>query len=198
MTYSAWDKARPSKFGQWVFEQTKGHWRSHASGALDPKEREAVLRQGALDHNEIDQLKIKHRNELIGTPSDYMPLSFDGDGKPSLIASRLTYDGEPFRCRPDLVLEHSSKQHIIIVERKTTRQQRYINTKEGWENIEAQLWCYAHINAWANVENITLIGEIWYGFGCTTIDPFVWRKGELEHHRRCKRHFYRYGGTYRL
>ena len=197
MTYSAKEKARPSAFGQWVFEQTKGRRKGYSSVAIDPHEREAAMRRGVRDHNVIDQLK-RIANELVGTPSDYIPISHGEDGKPSLIASYLTFDGEPFRCRPDLVLRHISKEHIIIIGRKTTRQRRHINRDESWQNIEAQLWCYSYIDEWADVDNITLIGEIWFDFDRPAIEPFVWRKGEREHHQRCKRHFWRYGGTYRF
>src|SRR4029078_3585363 len=69
----------------------------------------------------------------------------------SLLASRLQYGGGAFRCRPDLVLGDKAKTHSVIIERKTTR----LTTPEtierippaGWDNVEAQLWCYAFVDS---------------------------------------------------
>lgn len=181
-----------------MFDQTQGRWiaRRPDSDAESNFER----RRGTLAHAEIEEIKRHLTNEMIGKVSDY-DVEHVGHGEDAaniLPATRLRVSGEPLRCSPDLVLKHRRREHVIIVERKTTRKQTYLTGSEQWDNIEAQLWCYSLVDQWAQVERITLVGEIWRrqnGWLTRAANPMVWYKGEDAHHCKCLAYFKRYGGV---
>ena len=155
-----------SAFSEWVFNVTKG--RSQASTAppthVVEQERQERLRWGKLDHAEIDRIRKRLGDHMEGRTSDYVVQFADDEHQETVFtASRLRIGSRALRCRPDLVLKNAKRKHVIIVERKTTRQWRLIDQTEGsnWANIEAQLWCYSYIDTFLADERITLIGELW-------------------------------------
>lgn len=76
----------------------------------------------------------------------------------ALRISQLLVEGKPLWGAPDIVFRNKSNGTITIVERKASN--REIPT-DGWPNLRAQLWAYAHIDDWVSTGNINLIGEIW-------------------------------------
>lgn len=190
--------ATASEFARWVFEVSKPAKQRHiADDDWVPAER--IMRLGEVDHAEIDRIKSSIPNELIGVAADYVVDFVDGGSDVSFLASDLLIRGVPVRGRPDLVLRHRSKDHVIIVERKTTRLRRPVDIAETsrgtWRNIEAQLWCYSHLDPWREAERVTLIGEIWIlqgGALSRAIEPLVWWKDDQEHSDACRALFKRY------
>jgi hypothetical protein len=187
-----------SSFADWVFRQLKGYRRSGSPSSEREAHEEQLMLFGRRDHEEIDQIAQRLRNEMIGSPSDYRVGFTDPDGA-VFEAPSLRIMGKPLRGRPDLVLEHKTREHVIIVERKTSRSQRYFTTEEtaigNWVNIECQLWCYSHFAPWAQRERVTLIGEIWRhhdGVLVRALDPLVWQKEDEEHEAKCRKFFRHY------
>ncbi len=84
---------------------------------------------GRLDHDAIEQIAGALTNEMIGSPSDY-GVAFSDPEDTVFEAPTLTIGGAKIRGRPDLVLTHRTKDHVIIVERKTSRTPRYFTTEE--------------------------------------------------------------------
>ncbi len=72
----------------------------------------------------------------------------------SLQISSLQVDGRPIWGVPDVVYHNKRTGEIIIVERKATNAKIPGN---GWPNLRAQLWAYAHADRWINsIDKITL------------------------------------------
>lgn len=194
--------ATASAFANWVFEDAKPNWRRYASDD-DIVPEDVILRLGAVDHAEIERIKASIPNEFIGTAADYAVDFVDDGADVSFEASNLLIRGVPVRGRPDLVLRHRSKDHVIIVERKTTRLRRPLDIAETsrgtWRNIEAQLWCYSHLDPWRDAERVTLVGDIWIrqrGALTRAIEPLVWLKDDPEHSSSCRALFKRYRGLH--
>jgi hypothetical protein len=197
-------KATASGFSDWVFRFKKRRWLAAADAEFSEWNRDPARRRGLIDHAEIDALRQRIHNDLIGEPTSYHPIFADNESTSGHVfrASALTVGGRPLACRPDLVLKNEAKHHVVIVERKTTRQLRTLSQQEtsrgNWCNIQAQLWCYSHVDDWNDEKRVTLIGEIWRRLGddqlVKAIDPFVWHKGDIEHESKCKALFQHYGG----
>lgn len=81
------------------------------------------------------------------------------DEKPTpLIISSLTVNGKPLWGAPDVVYRKKTTGEVLIVERKATNRPIPSN---GWPNLRAQLWAYAHIDDWRDAPRIVLVGEVW-------------------------------------
>ena len=194
--------ATASAFADWVFRDTKPFWQRYVPDDERVPE-EVILRLGSMDHAEIERIKAGIPNEFIGSAADYEVAFADDGSDVSFEASGLLIRGVPVRGRPDLVLKHRSRDHVIIVERKTTRLRRPVDIKETakgtWRNIEAQLWCYSHLDPWRDVERVTLVGEMWIRQGgvlTTAIEPLVWHKDDRDHSDVCRSLFKRYRGMH--
>ena len=46
----------------------------------------------------------------------------------------------------------------MIIERKFSAVQPPL---DAWPNVRAQLWAYSQIDDWLDVEDVTLVGEVW-------------------------------------
>jgi hypothetical protein len=174
--------ATPSAFSEWVFHHTRGQRPPALEGQLlAEQERGERCRLGAMDHQEINRICKRLGHEQMVGNGKYEVEYADNDQNtenvfemPSLQVGKHTVRG-----RPDLVLKNIRTGHVIIVERKTTSQQRLIDQSEerNWKNIQAQLWCYSYISMWSNAPRMTLVGQLWRNHGTTlvpTIKPFIW------------------------
>jgi hypothetical protein len=87
------------------------------------------------------------------------------------------------RGRPDLVLKNKKQNSFLIVERKTTRLPRDRVPDVGWLNVEAQLWSYSKMDAFASADEVIQVGQTWEhvrnGFQLTK--HFVWRGTDHQH-----------------
>jgi hypothetical protein len=118
------------------------------------------------------------------------------------LASRLTVDGEPLRCRPDAVMRHEPTGEIVIVERKSTTRFECQIPPDSWPNIRAQLWCYSWIDDWANVASVTLIDDIWRrNWRSEWFTPpktrRCWQRSDLVLRGECEDLFCLYGGQFK-
>ena len=104
---------------------------------------------GEIAHRDID-LFLRHKSmqkHLGGKSTNTWDVWFtDSRDRPAhtFLASSLSVDGKPLSCIPDAVLYEKHTNSFLIIERKTTTTE-YV-PKAGWPNVEAQLWCYSHIN----------------------------------------------------
>ena len=107
--------------------------------------------------------------------------------------SALKVDGNPIYGKPDAVFRHKITDEIVIVERKASNRDVPDN---GWPNLKAQLWAYAHIDDWVDSPKIRLIGEVWgfdY-FGLYLNRLLSWDMNDLEFCRENKELFDIYTG----
>lgn len=98
-------------------------------------------------------------------------LEYEGiraDGRQSKIASSLTVGGTPLQAAPDFVFREKSSGRVVIVEIKASNREI---PSDGWPNLRAQLWAYAHIDEWRDAPEVILVAEVW-GF---TSDKIVLR-----------------------
>jgi hypothetical protein len=192
--------ARPSAFAEWVFCYTKGNLMPTQQGEtpiLVDHERGERCRLGMVDHREIERIWRRISLQIVGSSSDYEVRFADNDETRDIVFEipSLQIGGRPLRGRPDLVLRNKRNGHIIIVERKTTRQHRVIEQlweKRNWKNIEAQLWCYSYIKDWADHQSVTLFGELWRNHESTLTPvptPLVWSKDDADHDDECRAFF---------
>lgn len=110
--------------------------------------------------------------------------------------SSLQIDGRPIWGVPDVVYNNTRTGEIIIVERKATNAEIPGN---GWPNLRAQLWAYAHADMWIkSIEKITLVGEIW-GLGLRLNRRAVlrWNVMDKDFYLDNAELFKLYGGTVR-
>ena len=120
-------------------------------GTADPK----ALRDGkAVERKVAAKLSSVPENpdwELIyADPLEGLP-------KP-LRLSALQVNGKPMWGAPDLVFRRKYDGAVLIVERKASN--RAIPC-DGWPNLRAQLWAYAHIDDSVDASEIILVGEVW-------------------------------------
>jgi len=117
-------------------------------------------------------------------------------------ASRLLVHGQPLRCRPDVVLKHEHTNDIVVVEIKVTGVPLPKIPPQGWQNLRAQLWCYAWIDEWISAKNVLLVGQFWPRPQFRAGAPFTflpiyprWRRQNRDFERECSELFRLYGGT---
>lgn len=88
----------------------------------------------------------------------------------------LTIDGIPLRGKPDLVYREKGTKRMLIVEVKTSEADI---PSDGWPNMHAQLWAYSKIDAWSNVDEILLVGEVWgFKYGLRLRQSIRWHKSD--------------------
>lgn len=188
-----------SEFANWVFEWSVPSLKVASDGSESRRHRKML---GAMTHLEIEQfMRFKWTQDfLIGHPTLSWRVLFVDDGNDDrriFFASKLTVEKAPVRCVPDLVLLNSATDTVLIVERKTTSVPEPHIPQDGWPNVEAQLWCYSHIDNWENAREVLLVGQLWRRFrgGVQLCHSHpVWRRSDLGHQARCKKWFIRYGG----
>jgi hypothetical protein len=188
-----------SEFANWVFEWSVPALKVAPDGSESQRHR---MRLGVITHREIDQfMRFKWTQDfLAGHPgSSWRVLFADGgaDDHRTFLASKLTVEHLPVRCVPDLVLLNSATDTVLIIERKTTKVAEPYIPQEGWPNVEAQLWCYSHIDDWEDASEILLVGQLWRrsrgGIQLCHSHP-SWKRSDPEHQARCRNWFLRYGG----
>jgi hypothetical protein len=177
-------------------------WQGEMPNLVDDERGEGseLCRLGVLDHRKIESIRRHIAMHMAGDGSDYCEIFADNDESKdrNFEMPDLRIGGRSLHGRPDLVLRNGRNGHIIIVERKTTRQHRLIDQfqeKRNWKNVEAQLWCYSYIKEWADEKNVTLIGELWRNHDSVltrVAEPLIWRKDCTEHEDRCRALFGHY------
>jgi hypothetical protein len=191
-------RATASAFADWVFWQTKG-FKYFDPRSSPTRERRRAL--GKLDHRLIELfLQSKWIHEQFGqkADSDWSLYFVDSgeDCRQPFDASRLKFRGLTFRCIPDLVLRNLKTAEFMVIERKTSR--RFMPSS-GWPNIEAQLWCYSHMDVFADAPEVYLIAETWQpinaGYQRSNRNA-IWRRSDAAFHQRCRLFFDEYGGTF--
>jgi len=132
-------------------------------------------------HYDIEGWELVYRDPLIEKP---VPFEI----------SRLRINGKSIWGVPDLVYKNTASNEIYIIERKTCNYPVPIN---GWPNLKAQLWAYAHIDKFQYASKIHLIGEIWGGYGNNITRRCIqhWDINDPEFYYKNKQLFDAYGGT---
>lgn len=188
-----------SEFANWVFEWSVPSLKVSPDRSEHQRHRMVL---GAITHREIDQfMRFRWTQDfLAGHATSDWRLLFADNGeteRQTFRASRLTVEQVPVRCVPDAVLMNSSTNTILIIERKTTNVPKPSIPENGWPNVEAQLWCYSHIDDWRGVREVLLVGQLWHRFRggvqlCHTHPS--WKRDDPAHENRCRIWFERYGG----
>jgi len=107
----------------------------------------------------IEQERIR---QVIPAPAnDSWELRYEGIRTTGIskVISTLTVNGQPLKGKPDFVFREKSSGAIVIVEIKASDKEI---PSDGWPNLKAQLWAYAHIDEWLNAPTVLLVGEIWW------------------------------------
>lgn len=119
------------------------------------------------------------------------------------LASSLQINGEPFRCKPDLVIRNVKSGEVAIIERKSTRVPIKHIPAIGWPNLWAQLWCYGWIDDWLDAPNMILIGEIIINknyYGHTKYESIkeipIFNRADPVYHEKMLKLFRLYGGHF--
>lgn len=123
-------------------------------------------------------------------------------------ASRLLVDGQPMRCRPDVVLRNTATGLVIVVERKVTGWQDSDVPEDAWPNVRAQLWCYGWIDDWLAAPDVILVCQFHrrrlHGRRQDRQAPWIWnwekrpgwRRSDAAFHSECLGYFIEYGGSF--
>lgn len=88
-------------------------------------------------------------------------LEYEGirsEGRQPKVISALTVGGAPLRAAPDFVFKEKATGRVVIVEIKASNREI---PSDGWPNLRAQLWAYAHIDDWRDAPEIILVAEVW-------------------------------------
>lgn len=196
---SYFPRATASAFADWVFRRENPGWVPPNQG--DVAEKAKQLELGIADHQFVE-LFLNHcwtNRKLAKTGTTGWRLLFAdrGDGNQRYFsATNLTVAGHALRCIPDVVLQHQQSNSLIIIERKTTRTHRI--PPAGWPNVEAQLWCYSHIDEFASADRVLLVSQLWQrsngGLCLNSVHP-NWLRGDAPHEQRCIDWFVEYGGV---
>ena len=196
-------------FSEFVFRKTKGRNQTPFNAAIGEHQKWI----GAISEETHRQCRAV-ASQCLATgqpPIKKWKVLFEGQSKgvdnEALECRFLTVNGSPIRCRPDLVLQSDDdRKHkvVIIVERKVrTGVYDYPAVPDNcWENVRAQLWCYAWISDWdwLRHENVLLVAEYyWHPYpelgepvymGCRGI----WRREDPSFNRESMGYFRDFGG----
>lgn len=102
-------------------------------------------------------------------------------------ASRLKVDGQPVRCRPDIVFFNYTSRELLIVERKVAVTSAASIPSSCYPNVLAQLWVYSHMNlemaGWPLAKKVLLGAELWSNSRFESPDDgrksyWIWTKGD--------------------
>lgn len=177
--YDAWQEdaavaaSTPSAFSDWVFHKTSGRKRQLPHCVLEEDSEslrdleagrqcefslELLFREARLTIRDprLSHWKLRYRD------SHHDPGS---EASEVLFASQLRLGSQTFRCRPDLVFEHSASGAVVIVERKCTKSTNIPD--DGWPSNRAQIWCYSWIDDWAAIreEKVLLVLQFYRARG---------------------------------
>ncbi|MCW5970218.1 MAG: hypothetical protein KIT57_17060 [Blastocatellales bacterium] len=193
-----------SAFADWVFHWSKGRYLPQFAKSVESHTRNNRLELGVMAHRQIEDffsLTWTQKKFPESKASDWEMVFADSQGYrgKKFLASRLKVNGQPLTCVPDAVLWHTFKNVVLIIERKTTAQSWKFIPKDGWPNIQAQLWCYSWIDEWATATDVILVGQFWSRRSNGLIlgrEHPCWRRGSKNFHRQCLEWFERYGGQF--
>jgi len=195
--------ATASAFADWVFRQHHPSPRDFTD--YGKATRANRLAQGSRTHLDIE-LFLHHKWTVgylgKGRSTGWSLYFADNQESPrkTFKASRLNYEGVPLRCIPDLVLIEDRTGEVMIIERKTTFIAEPEIPRDGWPNVEAQLWCYSWIDEFLGSPKIHLVGQLWtkarYGGVSLCHRHPSWIRGNSDHETRCGYWFNNYGGRY--
>jgi hypothetical protein len=192
-------RSTASGFANWVFEQSVPALRV---GPDNSESRRHRMLLGAVTHREIEQfMYLKWTQQFLsGHPASSWTVLFADSGEDLdqvFVASKLGVGGANLRCVPDLVMVNNDTDTVVIVERKTTHVPEPFIPVNGWPNVEAQLWCYSHIDDWEDAREVLLVGQLWHRFrgGLQLCHSHpTWKRSDTAHDERCRYWFERYGG----
>lgn len=74
--------------------------------------------------------------------------------------SSLVVDGQPITAQPDVVIQNATSGEVLIIERKSTPLLHKYIPRNGWPNFLAELWCYSHIDEWADAPEVYLASQL--------------------------------------
>lgn len=196
------NRATASAFANWVFDVT--YKRNSLVDETDDwlATRSFRMQMGAITHRDIE-LFLMHSwtKEFLGNKNTSgWELEFvDNKARPdrTFVSSKLLVDDCPLKCVPDVVLSKNSGNELLIIERKTTFVPEPYIPRNGWPNVEAQLWCYSWIDEFVSARKVWLVGQLWHrsrgGVAMCHRHP-AWVRSEREHENRCRQLFKGYGG----
>jgi hypothetical protein len=199
-------QATASDFASWVYDVETGGRNVRSAGSVT-FERQHSLAEGKFAHHSIEQLRLWYNRDHPDAfkPNEWALLFADehNDEEPQRVfkASSLTVGGVAVRCVPDVVLENTRTNEILIIERKTTRAQTDAIPANGWPRLEAQLWCYAWIDDWLSAPEVYLLGQIWSRWGRDPSYPSRtwrkprWKRSDIEFHANWCEAFRYFGGV---
>jgi len=161
---------RVTDFSSWVFRCCFPNWRSNRASLQMGKEAEERL---------LSTSRARHLLRLPEpSPQDKHwellfrdPLSRETTFEISL----LTVQGRPMFGVPDIVYRNRKTGEIRIVEIKASHKDIPAN---GWPNLRAQLWCYAHIDQWVDAPEVTLVGQVWSPSATELRRTLIWKKSD--------------------
>ena len=189
-----------SAFSKWVFEQSVDY------KVQDFFIQSKNMKLGIDAHQSIDDFfRREWSNKLdVGSdsPSDWIVEHTEQDGRAGKFykASSLKVNNKPLHCSPDVLLRHKSKSQVVIIERKTTRNNYHTIPAKGWPNVQAQLWCYSWIDSILDVDEVFLVNQVWWRWGrvvqglrLRNYHP-MWKRGDKAISDKCLKWFKLYGG----
>lgn len=203
----------PSAFADWVFHMTRArNWPKAKTGA-GRVDQESV-RVGEAAESELQYWGQRWRAEGYGVEGK-LELVFDGTHRSRampIAAAGLQLDNQPFLCKPDLVLADEKGNYLVVEIKgyplfKSARTMKRI-PQNGWENHQAQLWCYAWLDLLEEATSVALALDYRGierfpemkpnpGFRYVRVagrEPIVRDVDELRSDREIRAWFARYGG----
>jgi hypothetical protein len=202
-----------SDFANWVFQYTHpNYYRFERESSTH-----ALQEMGRATHQWIESIKksVMQLPIALNLSKNWKLIysdPHDGTDEQLFLASRLTVDGEPMRCKPDVVFRDDRTESVIVVERKVTSRHEETIPSEAWPNIRAQLWAYGWIDDWLAAPEVLLVCNFyrrnlqktgyltWQSRSQPwaleqTVQPF-WRRSNRDFHEECLGYFKQYGGTF--
>ncbi|MEN8783018.1 MAG: hypothetical protein ABF379_01520, partial [Akkermansiaceae bacterium] len=200
-------KATATAFSQFVFEQTTGI--KSAGGSRSDSDYQRWT--GTITEANMRQYRAVASQAGRCRPETEWKIAVEDQGKTDndivFDCRGLTVQGQPLRCRPDLVLRtnpDNPASPVIIVERKVRTDWIYGAVPDlAWPNVRAQLWCYAWITDWDWLQagRVVLMTEYFWRPHPEFGDPVymgcrgVWSRSDWKFNKEAAEHFEAYGGS---
>lgn len=172
---------RVTDFSSWVFRLCFPNWRKNPRSLRMGKETEERLLQANRSR------RLLRLPEPTPQGKDWRLLFRDPLNKESVFKmSALTVKGQPLYGVPDIVYQNQKTGEIRIVEIKASYKDI---PADGWPNLRAQLWCYAHIDQWVDAPKITLVGQVWSPLATKLRRTLIWDKSDPSFDSECQKLF---------
>lgn len=95
------------------------------------------------------------------------------------------------RAKPDLVFVQPESKRLLIVELKTHTKRE--TPSDGWANLRAQLWAYAHIDDFRAAPALDLAAEVWHYWKehsfYTCVRRYRWNVHDMQFAQPCEELF---------